>query len=179
MPQARLGARGSAISGCRTIAMFTDRYDRIASIEMLEAVGERYWPIYFHKLRQSLTDTGVARAPGHHHRRGAVRRYRRQPDFIQRYIFPGGMLPTVEIDPAGGRASGASARGARRLRARAMPARSRNGAALPAAGPRSSALGFDARFKRMWEYYLAYCEVGFDLGAIDVGLFKLVPAQQR
>ncbi len=73
------------------------RYDRIASIEMIEAVGERYWPVYFAKLRASLRNGGIAvlQAITIDERRFAG--YRKHPDFIQRYIFPGGQLPTASI----------------------------------------------------------------------------------
>jgi len=72
-------------------------YDRVVSIEMLEAVGESYWPVYFEKLRERLTPEGIAVLQvitiGKEH----FETYRKYPDFIQKYIFPGGMLPTVEI----------------------------------------------------------------------------------
>ena len=73
------------------------RYDRIVSIEMLEAVGERFWPVYFAKLRQSLTDAGTAVLQVITIAEERFTAYRRRPDFIQRYIFPGGMLPTPSI----------------------------------------------------------------------------------
>lgn len=159
------------------------RYERIASIEMLEAVGERYWQVYFQKLRQSLTETGVAVLQVITIAEDKFAAYKRQPDFIQRYVFPGGMLPTVDAirrqaERAGlqlvahetfGQSYALTLAEWRRRFARAWPA--------------INALGFDTRFRRMWEYYLAYCEVGFDLGAINVGLFKLTPtvnaAQQK
>ena len=71
------------------------RYDRIASIEMLEAVGEGYWPIYFDRLRSSLSDGGIAVLQIITIAESRYAAYRRRPDFIQRHIFPGGMLPTL------------------------------------------------------------------------------------
>jgi cyclopropane-fatty-acyl-phospholipid synthase len=151
------------------------RYERIASVEMLEAVGEHYWPVYFKTLRRSLTETGTAVLQVITIDESRFESYRRQPDFIQRFIFPGGMLPTVEIirreaEGAGLRLThhegfGSSyARTVAEWRHRFLRA-----------WPEIERLGFDARFKRMWEYYLAYCEAGFDAGLIDVGLFKLSP----
>ena len=70
---------------------------------MLEAVGERYWPVYFDKLRQSLTDTGIAVLQVITIAESLFAAYRRRPDFIQRYIFPGGMLPTRGYHPAASR----------------------------------------------------------------------------
>ena len=154
-------------------------YDRVASIEMLEAVGERYWPTYFHKLRHSLSGSGVAVLQVITIAEARYAAYRRQPDFIQRFIFPGGMLPTAAIvrrqaEQVGLRVVSHETFGQsyawtlaewRRRFVRSWPV--------------LSGMGFDTRFKRMWEYYLAYCEVGFDRGAIDVGLFKLTPAPLR
>ncbi len=152
-----------------------ERYDRIVSIEMIEAVGERYWPTYFAKLRQSLTQGGTVLLQAITIAEDRFAKYRNQPDFIQRYIFPGGVLPTVDI--------------IRREAARAgleLVAHEPFGLSYAqtlsvwrerflAAWPAIEKLGFDASFKRMWEYYLCYCEVGFRNDAIDVGFFKLRP----
>lgn len=153
------------------------RYDRIVSIEMLEAVGERFWPVYFNKLRQSLTETGIAVLQVITIANSRFASYRRRPDFIQRYIFPGGMLPTVNIvreqaERAGLRIVTQQAFGASYARTLAEWRRR-----FLHAWPSIEPLGFDARFKRMWEYYLAYCEAGFAVDAIDVNLIKLVPAR--
>ncbi len=150
------------------------RYDRVVSIEMVEAVGERYWQAYFSKLRQCLAAGGVAVLQAITIAESRFANYRRRPDFIQRYIFPGGMLPTKdnirrEAERAGlliveGESFGDSyARTLAEWRRR-----------FSRAWPEIEQLGFDARFKRMWDYYLAYCEVGFAAGAIDVSLFKLI-----
>ena len=152
------------------------RYDRIASIEMLEAVGERYWPVYFETLRARLKSDGVAVlqvitiADEHfdHYRRGA--------DFIQRFIFPGGMLPSVGAMRAEAARAGLSFTVAETFGldyARTLVEwRERFIAAWPAI----EALGFDASFKRLWEYYLCYCEAGFRSGRVDVGLYTLAHA---
>ena len=143
-------------------------FDRIASIEMFEAVGERYWNRYFGLLRDRLVDGGRAALQVITIAEEGFEEYRSSPDFIQRYIFPGGMLPTRrhlhELATAHGlsvdreEAFGLDyARTLAEWRARFL-------ARWPEIGP----LGFDERFRRMWEYYLAYCEGGFRGGHIDV-----------
>ena len=147
-------------------------FDRVASIEMVEAVGEHYWPTYFAKLGACLRNGGVAVLQAITIAEDRFDTYRRRPDFIQRYIFPGGMLPTRSlIEKHAARAGlalihreffGSSyAHTLREWRLR-----------FAKAWPEIERLGFDGRFRRMWEYYLAYCEVGFRTGRVDVGLFK-------
>lgn len=147
-------------------------FDRVVSIEMLEAVGEAYWPIYFKQVHDRLRPGGVAVIQVISIAPERYEGYRRRPDFIQRYIFPGGMLPTPEIVAEQARAAGLDltrredfglsyADTLRDWRVRFL-----------AAWPRIAPLGFDPHFKRMWEYYLAYCEAGFRDGAIDVHLFQ-------
>ena len=72
-------------------------YDHIASIEMFEAVGEKFWPGYFDRLNACLKPGGRAGLQIITIHEDAYENYRRNPDFIQRYVFPGGMLPTFEI----------------------------------------------------------------------------------
>ena len=72
-------------------------FDRIVSIEMLEAVGEAYWPTYFDRLRSLLRPGGIAVLQVITISEDRFESYRRRPDFIQKYIFPGGMLPTTQI----------------------------------------------------------------------------------
>ncbi len=149
-----------------------ERYDRIASIEMFEAVGEKYWPVFFDRVRRSLRDDGVVVMQIITIEDALFESYRRRPDFIQQFIFPGGMLPTVgkvreEAERAGLKLAhyepfGESyARTLEDWRAR-----------FKAAWPQIEPLGFDARFERMWDYYLVYCASGFRFGSIDVGFFK-------
>jgi cyclopropane-fatty-acyl-phospholipid synthase len=149
------------------------RFDRIASIEMIESVGEHYWPAYFAKLRACLSDGGIAVLQAITIDESRFAQYRKRPDFIQRYIFPGGMLPTPSIIAQEAARAGLTlihkesfgdsyARTLCEWRNRFLNA-----------WPKLEALGFNQRFRRMWEYYLAYCEIGFRTGAIDVGFFKL------
>ena len=91
----RPGCPTRSRSACRTIATRRGTYDRIASIEMFEAVGEKYWPAFFAKVRDRLKPGGRRRHADHHHQGSRFSRSTAaSPDFIQRYVFPGGMLPT-------------------------------------------------------------------------------------
>lgn len=148
-------------------------YDRIASIEMVEAVGERNWPTYFSVLRDRLADSGVAVLQAITIADDRFESYRRNADFIQRYIFPGGMLPSPGLlrrlsDGAGFWMAGENRFGASYVRT--LEAWRRR---FAAAWPEIGGLGFDDRFRAMWTYYLAYCEAGFRAGAIDVGHYTL------
>jgi cyclopropane-fatty-acyl-phospholipid synthase len=178
--EARLGPRATAKNWDLRLLDYRDVegcYDRIVSIEMLEAVGERYWPTYFEKLRQSLTDTGVAVLQTITIAESRFAGYRCRPDFNKRYIFPDGMLPTMgiirrEAARAGLRVVAHESFG--RSYAKTLAEWRRRFLSM---WPDVEALGFDIRFKRMWEYYLSYCEVGFQVGAINVSLVKLVPSR--
>jgi cyclopropane-fatty-acyl-phospholipid synthase len=143
-------------------------YDRIASIEMIEAVGERFWPTYFQQIRDRLSASGLAGIQAITIQDKFFGSYRREVDFIQRYIFPGGMLPTPSILQRLGENFGiplVSERIFGEDYAKTLAAwRERFRAAWPSLVP----LGFDERFRRLWEYYLAYCEAGFLSGNIDV-----------
>lgn len=143
-------------------------YDRIVSIEMFEAVGEAYWQSYFDVVRARLKTGGKAALQVITIRDDIFPRYRREMDFIRRYIFPGGMLPTP-----GHLRSLVAENGLRPLSYRAFGAdyaatcriwRERFDARWPAVAE----LGFDDRFRRIWRYYLAYCEAGFIARTIDV-----------
>lgn len=149
----------------------TGRYDGIVSIEMVEAVGERYWPAYFRTLRERLAPGGRAVLQAITIAEDRFEAYRRSPDFIQRYIFPGGMLPTPTIlarqaEAAGLRLAHAETFGDSYARTLAEWRRR-----FHLAWPQIAPLGFDDRFRRLWDYYLAYCEAGFRIGSIDVGLY--------
>jgi cyclopropane-fatty-acyl-phospholipid synthase len=149
------------------------QYDRIVSIEMFEAVGEAYWQRYFDVVRERLRAGGVAVLQVITIAEQRFAAYRRSPDFIQRYIFPGGMLPTKTLFRELAEKSGlqlVSDFSFADSYARTLAEwrrRFRN------AWPQLEPLGFDERFRRMWDYYLSYCEVGFRTGSTDVTLFKL------
>jgi cyclopropane-fatty-acyl-phospholipid synthase len=144
------------------------RFDGIVSIEMFEAVGERWWPAFFAKLGRAL-------APG---KRAALQvitiaeerfeTYRRRADFIQKYIFPGGMLPSPTAFERVSRDAGLSLDGPEFFGQSYADTLEHWLDRFEAALPDVRALGFDERFVRMWRYYLAYCRAGFRAGTIDV-----------
>ena len=149
-------------------------YDAICSIEMIEAVGRAYWPEYFATLRRLLRPGGRACIQSIVIDDALFEDYIRGTDFIQQYIFPGGCLPSKErfvacAEQAGLRVQEAFSFGPdyaetlRRWHQRFTQAREE-----------VRAQGFDTRFVRTWEFYLAYCEAGFDLRSIDVVQFTLV-----
>ena len=145
-----------------------DRYDRIASIEMIEAVGEQFWPKYFSQLRDRLLPGGLAGIQAITIQDSLFQTYRREVDFIQRYVFPGGMLPSPQILKALGERFGVPV-----IRERIFGQDYAKTLAIwrsnfRAAWPNLRPSGFDDRFRRLWEYYLAYCEAGFLSGNIDV-----------
>ncbi len=146
----------------------TGRYDRIASIEMFEAVGEKYWPVFFGKVKDCLKAGGTAGMQIITIKEHAFQRYRARPDFIQRYVFPGGMLPTPSILKALGADHGLTF-----ARERIFPQDYARTLAEWRTRFRGSwekivPLGFDDRFRKLWEFYLHYCEAGFRAEYIDV-----------
>jgi cyclopropane-fatty-acyl-phospholipid synthase len=144
------------------------RYDRIASIEMIEAVGEQFWPQYFSQLRDRLAPGGFAGIQAITIQDRFFNAYRREVDFIQRYVFPGGMLPSPQVLKSLGEKFGVPVIRERIFGedyARTLATWRDN---FRAAWPSLTPLGFDERFRRLWEYYLAYCEAGFLSGNIDV-----------
>ncbi|MDM0031509.1 cyclopropane-fatty-acyl-phospholipid synthase family protein [Variovorax sp. J22P271] len=155
------------------------RYQRIVSIEMLEAVGERYWPLYFDTLRERLAPGGsgvlqvITIAEDH------FDRYRASTDFVQRFIFPGGKLPSVRAMTAHAERAGLVLQTAESFGASYALTLAEWRRRFHAAWPAIAALGYDDAFRRLWEYYLCYCEAGFRTGRVDVGLFNFSHASQR
>ena len=145
------------------------RFDRVASIEMFEAVGQEYWPAYFSKIHEVLAPGGRAGLQIITIDDAHFGGYRKRADFIQKYIFPGGMLPSEAalkpvIDRAG-LAWGAVERFGRDYAETLKLWDQRFQAAWPEI---SRMAGFDERFRRLWRFYLAYCEAGFRFGRTDV-----------
>ncbi|WP_029014950.1 SAM-dependent methyltransferase [Niveispirillum irakense] len=144
------------------------RFDRIVSIEMIEAVGERWWPTYFATLRDRLVPGGRAGLQAITIADDRFASYRAGCDFIQRYVFPGGMLPSPgalqqQADQAGLTLATTRCFGMDYERTLALW-----GAAFGQAWPAIKEQGFDGRFRRLWDFYIAYCRAGFRTGAIDV-----------
>ena len=144
-------------------------FDAVVSVEMIEAVGEEYWPTYFRAIDKLLAPGGTAVVQAilmDHDRYLATRN---SYGWIQKYIFPGGLIPSLEtmrsvtgkhteLRVTGVHAFGADyAETLRRWRLRFLEE-----------WPRIQGGSFDETFKRMWEFYLAYCEAGFQSGYLDV-----------
>ncbi len=137
------------------------QFDRVASIEMFEAVGEEYWPAYFGKVRDVLSPGGRAGLQIITIRDELFSVYRSRADFIRKYIFPGGMLPSEarlreETERAGLEWRNIVRFGQNYADTLAEWARRFEGAWDDIKGP-----GFDERFRRLWRFYLSYCEAGF------------------
>jgi cyclopropane-fatty-acyl-phospholipid synthase len=135
---------------------------------MIEAVGERWWPAYFAKIAEVLPAGGRALVQAIVIRDDLFERYRVGSDFIQRYVFPGGMLPSPQILKTLGERFGVPVIRERIFGqdyARTLAIWRSN---FRAAWPNLTPSGFDDRFRRLWEYYLADCEAGFLSGNIDV-----------
>jgi cyclopropane-fatty-acyl-phospholipid synthase len=146
----------------------TGPFDKVASIEMFEAVGEKYWPAYFGKIADVLKPGGRAALQIITIRDELFEEYRANTDFIQKHVFPGGMLPSVKrlrIETARAGLGFAEMEAFGKDYARTLSMwRQTFLARWEAIAP----LGFDVRFKRLWDYYLAYCEAGFATERTDV-----------
>ena len=144
------------------------RFDRVASIEMFEAVGERYWPAYFQKVHDVLEPGGRAGLQIITIRDELFDDYRSRADFIQKYVFPGGMLGSEprlrQVAERANLAWGEVARFGQDY-GRTLAEWSQR---FHAAWDDIRALGFDERFRRLWSFYLSYCEAGFRTGRTDV-----------
>jgi cyclopropane-fatty-acyl-phospholipid synthase len=173
---ARIEAAGGADKSeiiIRDYRDVTETFDRIVSIEMFEAAGEEYWPLYFNKLRDCLRPGGVAVLQVISIEEERFADYQRRPDFIQRYIFPGGMLPTVGHLHSLARNAGLTLDHEEHFgQSYARTLAIWRAHFLKAWPSMAGAVGTE-RFRNMWDYYLAYCEVGFRTGALDVGLYRL------
>lgn len=152
-------------------------FDKIVSIEMLEAVGEEHWPAYFRTLHDRLKPGGAALVQVITVPDERFATYRRRVDFIQRYIFPGGMLLSPGRIRAAGAAAGLALREIHAFGQSYAETLRRWNEHFQARWDRIRALGFDERFRRMWTYYLNSCEACFRGGATDVGQFLLVREQ--
>lgn len=146
----------------------TGRFDCIVSVEMLEAVGERYWPLYFDRLNDLLVPGGRVALQVITIDEKYWDGYRRNADFIQRYIFPGGMLPTVERLRALAQTAGLGWQENRGYGADYARTLAMWRDAFEANWGDIARLGFGDRFRRIWTYYLCYCMAGFRVGRIDV-----------
>jgi cyclopropane-fatty-acyl-phospholipid synthase len=154
----------------------TERFDHVASIEMFEAVGEEYWPAFFDCVRDRLRPHGSAALQVITVPDWDWESYRSQIDFTQKYVFPGGIVPCPRAFTQSAERSG--------LRPEAPFFFGRDYArtlatwldTFDARADGVGALGFDERFRRMWRFYLAWCNAGFASGYIDVMQTRLTRA---
>ncbi|MDD7805524.1 MAG: cyclopropane-fatty-acyl-phospholipid synthase [Endozoicomonas sp. (ex Botrylloides leachii)] len=149
------------------------QYDRIVSIEMIEAVGEARWGTYFQTIANRLQSSGMAVIQAITIEDERFEDYRQGVDFIQKHIFPGGMLPSDSKIRSHVKHAG--------LKIEYMTSFADDYARTLEAWynrfndrwAEISKLGFDNHFRRMWNYYFAYCQAGFKSGSIDVSLYVL------
>ena len=154
----------------------TERFDHVVSIEMFEAVGERWWPTYFRTVANALKPEGRAVIQSITIRDDLFATYRRGTDFIQQYIFPGGMLPSRAEFRAQAARQGLAVRDEFAFGIDYAHTLALWRDAFDARWPQIAALGFDEPFRRLWRLYLSYCEAGFLAGNIDVVQFELARA---
>lgn len=172
----RAAARGYADLATFELCDYRDvrgRYDHVVSIEMFEAVGERYWPTFFAQLCDRLKPGGRAAVQVITIDDALFGRYRRGTDFIQRYVFPGGMLPAPaafrrRATACGLRVCGEFSFGHDYAHTLALWA-----ARFERMQGAIRAQGFREDFVRLWRFYLAYCEASFRAGSTDVYHFTL------
>jgi cyclopropane-fatty-acyl-phospholipid synthase len=170
----RAGVEGRVDVQLRDYREVTGTYDAVVSVEMIEAVGAEYWPTYFWTLDRSLAPGGrigvQAILLAHDRMLATLDQY----TWISKYIFPGGALPSLRAGEETTRAhtrlgidrvdlfGDSYARTLRCWRER-----------FDARATEVDALGFDRTFRRMWDFYLAYCEAGFATGYLDVAQIVL------
>ncbi|NHN56144.1 class I SAM-dependent methyltransferase [Calidifontibacter sp. DB0510] len=150
------------------------RYDAVVSVEMIEAVGEDYWPTYFRTLDERLAPGGtvVLQAILMDHQR--LLATRNSFGWIQKYIFPGGLIPSLQaIEEVSGRHTSLQVADSAHFGAHYAETLRRWRETFLDAWPKVRDGGFDETFRRMWEFYLAYCEAGFAVGYLDVAQLTL------
>ena len=157
------------------------RYDKVISIEMIEAVGHEYLPVFFAKCAELLADDGrmmlqAITMPEHRYRQ-----YLRSSDFIRRFVFPGSSVPSIgAMLSAAGSASDLRLAELLDIGPHYATTLARWREAFKAREAEVRALGYPTRFIRMWEYYLSYCEAGFAEGYLgDVQMLLEKPGAWR
>jgi|SRR5579859_29900 len=152
------------------------RFDRVASIEMFEAVGERYWPSYFGKINQSLAPGGRVGLQIITIRDEYFEKYRNRADFIQKYIFPGGMLPSEARLMNATVKAGLVWTRIERFGQDYAETLAEWHKTFETKWTKIRTLGFDERFRKLWKFYLSYCEAGFRTERTNVIQLSLTKA---
>ena len=148
-----------------------ENYLNIASIEMFEAVGKKYWKTFLNTLKNSLVGEGIASLQIITINDDKAEEYQNNPDFIQQYIFPGGVLPSkkqLKFLTSQIGLSFSELQNFKNCYAKTLYIWNKK---FQIEWPNIADQGFSIRFKKMWEYYLSYCEAGFISGATDVSQF--------
>ncbi|MGQ0598136.1 class I SAM-dependent methyltransferase [Aquabacterium sp.] len=148
-------------------------FDAIVSIEMFEAVGREYWAGYFETLRRCLKPGGKACLQTITIHDDLFERYVKSTDFIQQYIFPGGLLPSDQAFREEAQRAGLEVVKAMAFGPDYAETLRRWRADFHRHIQQVQGLGFDERFQRIWEFYLAYCEAAFDMGNTNVVQYTL------
>jgi cyclopropane-fatty-acyl-phospholipid synthase len=172
----RIQAEGLTQSATIRLCDYRDtqgQYDAVVSVEMFEAVGQRFWPVYFETVHQRLKPGGKAMIQSITIEESRFDSYRNSSDFIRQFIFPGGMLPTPDrfIEQAG--KAGLNARVCVAFGRDYAETLRRWARAFEQQHEQVKQQGFDDVFMRTWALYLAYCEAGFDEGRTNVIQFLL------
>ena len=151
-----------------------DRFDKIASIEMFEAVGREYWPAYFDKVRNALKPGGAAGLQIITIADRFFDNYSRSTDFIQRYVFPGGALPSPSILKGLSDKAGLTVKSVVEFGEDYARTLNEWHQRFMSAWDDIKPLGFDDRFQKLWRFYLAYCEAGFRADTTNVRQATLI-----
>ena len=149
------------------------KYDSIASIEMIEAVGEKYLDRYFSTIKENLKPGGVGAIQAIIIKDELFDRYRKNEDFIQKYIFPGGFLPSLNSIKEHCKQSGLELTGCNSYGSHYSNTLKEWRKNFGKSWNEISKQGFDLPFKKIWDFYFSYCEAGFKSKNIDLIQFSL------
>ena len=150
-----------------------EQFDHVVSIEMFEAVGERWWPSYFKTIKKAMRPGGRAVIQSITIRDDIFGEYRKGTDFIQQHVFPGGMLPSRSAFRAAAAKQGLTVRSEYAFGHDYARTLAEWRVSFEEKWPEIAAQGFDETFHRLWRMYLCYCEAGFLAGTVDVVHFEL------
>ena len=178
--KSRIAAAGLADKATFEFIDYRDaktQYDHIVSIEMFEAVGERFWPTYFKAVHDRLKPGGRAVVQAITIDEAAFPRYRATSDFIREYIFPGGMLAPVNRFVSDANNAGLEAGKPYMFGKDYAETLRRWQESVNAQVEKIKPLGFDEKFLQIWRFYLCYCEAGFEAGRTDVMQIMLTRAK--
>lgn len=164
---------GDAVISLEDYRLQSGKYDQIVSIEMFEAVGEDYWPVYFNKVKSLLAEKGRAVVQTITIKEEYFERYRKGGDAIRSFIFPGGMLPSAERFVAASEKAGLSVQDQFAFGKHYALTLQHWLTSFDRKRAEVEALGFDEKFIRLWRFYLTCCIASFTVGRINVAQIEL------